>query len=418
MRIAYLHQYFNTPKMSGGTRSYEMARRMVNAGHSVNIVTSFRDETVSKGNWFKTEEDGIQVHWYPVPYSNNMGFVQRIKAFFSFALAARKKVIELEADIIFATSTPLTIALPAVPAARKKKIPLVFEVRDLWPEMPIAIGALKNPLLCFAARKLEHWAYFNSEAVVALSPGMKEGVLRTGYPSARVGVIPNSSDNSEFSYDAESAELFRSKHQWLGNEPLLVYAGTFGQVNGVSYMVDLARALLDMNSDIKIILVGDGNERAKVIRRAKSVDVYEVNLFVEESLPKKEIPSLFSAATMASNLVIDLPEARANSANKFFDTLASGKPVFLNHGGWMHDIVKKRECGLAMWNRPIDQVAAILHEKMHDSQWLRKSGDAARELAEEHFDRDVLAEQLMDVLKAARDGKGSQAEKIAPGRYD
>src|SRR5690554_1952766 len=170
--------------MSGGTRSYEMARRMVAAGHEVYMVTSYREQDANRKGWFLTEEAGINVHWYPVPCSNHMGFVQRIKAFIAFALAARKKSVELDGDIIFATSTPLTIALPAVPASRKKKIPMVFEVRDLWPEMPIAVGALKNPLLRFAAHRLEHWAYHNAEAVVALSPGMKEGVLRTGYPAA------------------------------------------------------------------------------------------------------------------------------------------------------------------------------------------------------------------------------------------
>src|SRR5690606_15870465 len=113
--------------MSGGTRSYEMARRMVAAGHEVHMVTSIRESTNEQKGWFKTEEAGIQVHWYPVPYSNHMSYAQRIGAFLIFAIAARKKAIQLDGDVIFATSTPLTIALPAVPAARNKKIPMVFE---------------------------------------------------------------------------------------------------------------------------------------------------------------------------------------------------------------------------------------------------------------------------------------------------
>src|SRR5690554_1131687 len=168
MKIIYLHQYFNTPQMSGGTRSYEMARRMVAAGHEVHMLTSYRDSDALERGWFHSEESGIQVHWYPVPYSNHMGFMQRVKAFLAFALAARKKAIELEGDIIFATSTLLTIALPAVAASRKKKVPLVVEVRDLWPEMPIAMGAIKSPVLRYLAHKLARWAYRNSAAVVAL----------------------------------------------------------------------------------------------------------------------------------------------------------------------------------------------------------------------------------------------------------
>jgi glycosyltransferase involved in cell wall biosynthesis len=417
VKIIYLHQYFNTPDMSGGTRSYEMARRMVAAGHEVQMVTSYREPGSNRSEWFKTEEAGIQVHWYPVPYSNHMSFAQRIKAFFSFALAARKKAVELDGDIIFATSTPLTIALPAVSASRKKKIPMVFEVRDLWPEMPIAVGALKNPLMRFAAHKLEHWAYHNAEAVVALSPGMKEGVVRTGYPAERLAVIPNSSDNAEFEHDSEAAARFRAKRDWLGDKPLLVYTGTFGPTNGVGYMVGLAKELKESNSPIRILLVGDGAEQKKVVSEAENAMVLGVNLFIEEKLPKREIPALLSAATMASALFIDLPEMRPNSANKFFDALASSTPIMLNYGGWMHELVEQHKCGLAMWRKPIPEVAVELDKKMQDGAWLGKAGIAARELAEGCFARDDLAQQLISVLEAAVEGCPEKSEGIAPGDY-
>lgn len=417
MKIIYLHQYFNTPEMSGGTRSYEMARRMVAAGHEVHMVTSYREQNEYRKGWFKTEESGIQVHWYPVLYSNHMGFAQRIKAFFSFALAAYKKAIKLDGEIIFASSTPLTISLSAVPASRKLKIPLVFEVRDLWPEVPIAVGALKNPLLRFASHKLEHWAYHNAQAVVALSPGMKGGVVRTGYPADRIAVIPNSSDNAEFQHDPESAARFRSERVWLGNKPLLVYTGAFGPINGVGYMVGLAKELQALKSDIRILLVGDGAERNMIISEAEYAGVLGVNLFVEEKLSKREIPALLSAATMASALFIDLPEMRPNSANKFFDALASGTPVLLNYGGWMHELLNLHECGLPMWGKPIAEVAFDLDAKMHDEAWLKKAGGAARQLAEDCFARDDLAIQLMAVLKATTEGRPEIAERIAPGDY-
>jgi glycosyltransferase involved in cell wall biosynthesis len=403
--------------MSGGTRSYEMARRMVADSHEVHIVTSYREPEAPEKGWFQTDEAGIHVHWYPVPYSNCMSFMQRLKAFFAFALAARKKAVELDGDLIFATSTPLTIALPAVPASRKKKIPLVFEVRDLWPEMPIAVGALKNPLLRFVAHKLEYWAYHNSQAVIALSPGMKEGVVRTGFPADRVAVIPNSSDNTEFRFDTEAAARFRAEREWLGDKPLLVYTGTFGPTNGVGYMVPIAQELLARKSDIRILLVGDGAEKEKIREQAKQAGVFGQNLFIEEKLPKLEIPALLSAATMASALFIDLPEMRPNSANKFFDALASGTPVMLNYGGWMHELVMANGCGLAMWQQSPTNVAAELDVKMHDLDWLEESGRAARKLAEKCFDRNKLAGQLIDVLQAVKDRQPDKAVKIAPGDY-
>src|SRR5690554_1355200 len=403
--------------MSGGTRSYEMARRMVAAGHEVHMVTSIRNNDSNQKSWLSTDEAGINVHWYPVPYSNHMSFLQRIKAFFAFAFAARQKAASLQGDVVFATSTPLTIALPAVFTARKLKVPMVFEVRDLWPEMPIAMGALKNPLLQWAAKKLEQWAYKNSAAVVALSPGMKEGVVKTGYPANQVAVIPNSSDNLEFMHNAVAAQQFRAQRSWLGDRPLLIYAGAFGKMNSVTYMVELAIELKKLNSEIKVLLVGEGAEKERIILEAKSAEVFETILFVENPIPKKDVPALLSAATMASNLVSDLPEARANSANKFFDTLAAGKPILLNHGGWMHDLVKAHDCGLAMWQQPIKLVAQELHSKMNNSEWLRKAGSSARTLAEKEFDRDKLANQLITVLKLAVENKTEEVSDIAPGIY-
>lgn len=403
--------------MSGSTRSYEMARRFVAAGHEVHMITSAREYSQPHDGWYTTNEAGVQVQWYPVPYSNHMGYAARVRAFFSFALAARKKVLELDGDLVFATSTPLTIALPAVPSARTKRIPMVFEVRDLWPEIPIAMGALKNPIFRFAAQRLEQWAYKNAAVVVALSPGIKAGVVATGYSSKKVAVIPNSSDNQEFAYDALGVRQFRAERGWLGNKPLLVYTGTFGKVNGVGYMVELAKALQARDSDIRVLLVGDGAEREIVKQAAEKAGVYQNNLFIEDALSKNAIPALLSAATIAASLFIDLPEMRPNSANKFFDALASGTPVLLNYGGWMHDLVIKHECGLPMWQEYVDDVAEILDIKMHDKAWLDKAGQAARNLAEEYFDRDLLAAQLMEVLQSAVEGEPNNAARIAPGDY-
>lgn len=416
MRIIYLHQYFNTPDMAGSTRSYEMARRMVMCGHEVHMITSRRDSGSLPG-WQRTQESGIHVHWYPVPYSNHMGFRQRIRAFFSFAFAGALKATKLRGDVVFASSTPLTIAIPGVFAAKANRIPMVFEVRDLWPEMPIAIGALNSPMLRFAARRLERWAYRNSSAVVALSPGMKDGVIKGGCSSERVAVIPNGSDNVEFEYSAMAGASFRKARSWLGKDPLLVYAGTFGRINDVGYIIDVAQSLKAIGSNLKILLVGEGVEREAVRNKSKRLGVYRENVFFEDKLPKRAMPELLSAASMASNLVVDLPEARANSANKFFDTLAAGKPIFLNHGGWMHELVNEYGCGVSGWNVPVDSVARNLHEKLNDEKWRLEAGAMARSLATRCFDRDELARQLIEVLQAAVDREPYKASDIAPGIF-
>lgn len=417
MKIIYLHQYFNTPAMAGGTRSYEMARRLVAAGHEVHMITSWRDNNGQKKDCFVTDEAGITVHWLPVPYSNHMSYKERIMAFLNFARQSASKAKELKGDVVFATSTPLTIAIPAVLAARKKQLPLVFEVRDLWPELPIAMGALRHPLMQWAARRLEHWAYKNSSAIIALSPGMKDGVVKAGYPKKQVAVIPNSSDNQDFRVSLEEGLRFRKEREWLQNRPLLVYGGTFGKINGVGYMVALAKELLTINPDICILLIGEGQEKSIVRQEAAEAGVLGVNLFIEESLPKKDIPAMLSAATMASSLCIDLPEVQPNSANKFFDALAAGKPLLLNYGGWQHDLLLAKNCGLALWRKPMPEAAKELAAKITDTEWLTHAGNMSHQLADSLFDRDKLAKQFERVIQAAVLGEPQRAEEIAPGEY-
>jgi len=416
MHIIYLHQYFNTLEMSGGTRSYEMARRLVGMGHRVTMITSWREQDERK-DWFVTNEDGIEVHWLPVPYSNHMPYKDRIKAFVRFAVSSARRATSIGGDVVFATSTPLTISIPGVLASRKLRIPMVFEVRDLWPELPIAIGALKNPIVKKIARWLEAWSYRNSEAVVALSPGMRDGVLKTGYPASRVAVVPNSSDNADFEVTPNEGTAWRAARPWLGARPLITYPGTFGKINGVGYMVSLATALLKTSPDVRILLVGDGMEKPLVEEQARLAGVLDVNLFIEGPVSKREMPAIFAASDMICSLFVDMKEMQANSANKFFDTLAAGKPVLLNYGGWQADIVKRTGCGIVTWRKSFEEAASLLANRLADNDWLEGAGKAAKRIGAELFDRDRLAGQLAEVLVMAAQRKGDKAHSIASGNY-
>jgi glycosyltransferase involved in cell wall biosynthesis len=416
LRIIYLHQYFNTPAMAGGTRSYEIGRRLAAAGHEVHMITSWRESDGRRG-WFSTAEAGMQVHWLPVPYSNRMSYPERIRAFIRFALGAARRAASLEGDLVFATSTPLTIALPAVYAARRRRIPMVFEVRDLWPELPIAIGALRNPLARWAARRLERWAYRNSEAVIALSPGMRDGVRRAGYPPERIAVVPNGSDNDLFRPDANAGAAFRAARDWLGGRPLLIYAGTFGRINDVGWLIGIAARLQGIAPEIRILLLGDGQEWERVRERALTEGVLDKNLYMERSRPKAEMPAVLAAADMAASLFVDLPEMRANSANKFFDALAAGTPLLLNYGGWQAGLIRDAQAGIVAWGLPGEQAAREIARVMNDTAWLRLAGRNARTLAERLFDRDLLAARLEQVLVAAVSRNGARAQALAPGDF-
>lgn len=399
MRVIYLHQYFTTPQMSGGTRSYEMARRLVASGHEVHMITTDRTQA-AHGNWHITDEAGIVVHWLPVPYSNRMSYPDRIRAFLRFAWRSATYAARIPTDVVFATSTPLTIALPAVYVAQRQRIPMVFEVRDLWPDLPIAVGALKGPMIPLA-RWLERFAYRHSAQIVALSPGMKEGVVRAGYPTERVHVIPNSADLELFAASSEQVKAFRWQFEWLQDRPLVIYAGTLGRINGVEYLARLAAAVQPLNSDVCFLVVGDGAEQEKVLTTAKQMGVYGRNFFMLPSFPKSQMPTILAAADVAVSLVINLPQLWANSANKFFDALAAGKPVAINYLGWQADLLRETGAGIVLDANNLQNAAAELLDLIQDKGRLAAAGMAARRLAEERFDRNHLARQLERVLLLA-----------------
>ena len=402
MRLLYLHQYFNTPSMSGGTRSYEMARRLAAWGHDVQLVTSDRDGRFpADGEWHETEEAGIRVHWTPLPYSNRMSYGRRMGAFFAFSLRAARKAAALGGDLVFATSTPLTIALPGAYASRRLGVPMVFEVRDLWPELPAAVGALRNPLAVVAARRLERFAYRSSARIVALSPGMRDGVVRAGYPEDRVAVIPNSCDVDLFAPDPAGAARLRALHPWLGDRPLVLYTGTFGSINGVPWLARLAAEVRRIDPEIRFLALGDGKERDLVEGTARDLGVLGETFFVMGPVPKREIPAWYSCASVGTSLFVDLKEMWNNSANKFFDTLAAGRPAVINYGGWQADLLEETGAGIVLGPGNLQEAAAVLCSRLTDRAWMERAGAAAASLARERFDRDRLARALEGVLLGA-----------------
>lgn len=401
MRIIYLHQHFKSPDMSGGTRSYEMARRWAKHGHDVHIVCAGSGSPNSSHRWQERELAGFYVHTLALPYSNSMSYAQRIKIFFEFALHSAKKSIKLKADVVFASSTPLTIALPGVRAAKALGVPLVFEVRDLWPEMPIAVGALRNPLLVYAARQLERYAYRNSSHIVALSPGMASGVARTGYPENRITVIPNSCDFALFDDPGVSSETFLAEHTYLQGKKLVAYTGTLGKINGVGYLANMASACLELDPNIAFVIAGEGAEYDLVRNKARKLGVLDRNFFMIGSVTKTQVPEILKASSVATSVVIDLKENHNNSANKFFDAMAASKPIMINHHGWQADLLNETGAGFVVPVKNPKQGAVILRDFLQDSERVKDAARASFALGKARFDRDKLSMQALEVLKRA-----------------
>lgn len=398
MIITYIHQYFNTPAMSGSTRSYEMAKRLVKIGHEVNLITSKRDDG-SPGIWEVTEEDGIKVHWVSVPYSNKMNFRERIRAFFLFAVYAARRAAAMPTDVIFATSTPLTIVLPAIFAKWRRRVPMVLEVRDLWPDVPIAMGYLRNPVMALSAKLLERFAYANSAWVVTLSPDMKDGVARTRYPRERIDVIPNGADTELFTIPRQIGQAFRQRHNIPLDVTLMVYAGTLGRVNGVGYLVKLA-AIMAADERFFILIVGDGVELDAVKSSALTSGCLGKNLKILKPVSKMQMPEILNAADIVISTVVPIPALEANSANKVFDGMAAGCCIAINHGGWLAELLEKTGAGIVL-SQDVEESARRIKSLLDYPAKLAQMRISARQLAADVFSRDKLAYKLDTILRTA-----------------
>jgi len=383
--------------MPGSTRSFEMARRMVEAGHQVHIITSDR---LRSGRPYLTTEAGIQITWIPVKYSNHLNPWARIRSFLRFAIRSGYLAAHIDADIVFATSTPLTIALPAVFTKRRRRIPMVFEVRDLWPEIPIQMGYLNNSLLQLSAKKLETFAYRNATHIVTASPGMTQGVISSGIPQERVSTIPNSCDFDRFDIGPELGESFRARHDWLGSRPLVVYTGTLGTVNGVGYLVHVAAHAWSIDPSVRFLVVGSGKEESRIRSLASKLGILNKNFFMMPMVAKDKMPSILSAASFTTSTVIDVPALWHNSANKFFDSLAASRPIAINHEGWLADLIREYQAGIVLSPTDHQKAAETLIKALHDIQWMASSGKRAYALGKAQFSRDHLARELIDILES------------------
>ena len=401
MIVIYLHQYFNSLATSGSTRSYEFGRRLVKSGHKVVLLTTsafLGDEYAPTEGWHRHIIDGIHVEVLRVPYSNDMPFSERIRSFLAFGIGAFLHGRRFDPDIVFATSTPLTIAVPALLLKLWHRVPMVFEVRDLWPELPIAIGALRNPVAKLLANILEWIAYHSSSRIIALSPGMADGVIRRGIDGKRVTVIPNSCDVDIFDVPTKIGDWARKRLGLAFEQPLIVYTGTFGMINGVGYLVEIAQAMCAIAPNVRFLLVGGGAEFDQVKEQADMAGILDESLWVWSSLKKSEIPAILAAATVTMSLFIPLKPMWNNSANKFFDGLAAGKPIAINYGGWQAELLKNTGAGIVLPSDNAKVAAQMLAEFACDAERLERASEAARRLAHERFDRGLLFERFKQVL--------------------
>lgn len=405
MHVLYFHQHFSTPQGSAGTRSYEMAQALIRAGHSVTMVCGryAQGKTGLSAPFEKGRRrgviDGIDVIEFDLDYGNHMGFVKRLGVFLKFAVGSIGVALREPADVVFATTTPLTAGIPGLFARWLKRKPFVFEVRDLWPELPRAMGVITNPVVLWLMSVLEWVSYRSANRVVGLSPGIVEGIASRGVHKSRIAMVPNGCDLDLF---ASPAEAWRPNGV-RDDQLLAIFTGTHGNANGLDAVLNAAAVLKERGrDDIRIALVGQGREKPKLMTDAEERGLDNV-LFLDP-VPKTKLTGLMAGADLGLQVLRNVPAFYfGTSPNKFFDYISAGLPVLNNYPGWLAGLIGENDCGFAV--PPDDPVAFAdaLMEAAENRDALHHKEVNARELAQTRFARSKLsAEWVQWVTGASR----------------
>lgn len=400
MKVLYFHQHFTTPSIGGGTRSYEFARKLIDCGHKVTLVCGETAKlnlpsTDIKGV-YRGDIDGIDVIQINIPYSNNDGIAKRALIFVKFAWKGIQIAMKEEYDLLFSTSTPLTAGIPGIWMKwfSRKKRKFVFEVRDLWPELPKALG-MKNPFLLWGMGVLEKLSYKKADGCIGLSPGICEGIKRI-VPDKEVELVPNGCDLDIFKPGKREDLKLEGV---LPADTVAVFTGAHGIANGLEAVLDMASVLKQRGrNDIKIAFIGDGRVKPDLVKRAMKEGLDNCLFF--DPVPKTDLNRIVASADIGLMVLKNVPAFYyGTSPNKFFDYIASGLPVVNNYPGWLSNMINENNCGMVVPPDNAADFADALIELAENSEKRSSMGANSRILAEKQFSRDELADKFVRFLE-------------------
>ena len=404
MRILYLTQYF--PPEIGATqiRAQEMTSALARAGHHVTVLTEVPNHptgivepTFRRRPWVRRNQDGVDIVHLWVAASPNKTMRTRLAFYLSYmagATAAGMSLARGPFDVIYATSPPLFVGGAALALQRLRRLPLVFEVRDLWPESAVTMGELRNPRFVQWATELEEACYRRASRVVVTAREIEERLLDRGVPTAKLSLIRNGANTELFRLDAEAGARVRG--EWgLNDKFVALYAGLHGLAYDLERVVDVAHALRK-ELDIHFLLVGDGPTKPQVA--AKAVALGLTNLTLVDAQPQERIAGFFNAADV-SLVPMRNPHIVGTLPIKIYDSMACATPVIVGATGEARYVVEEAEAGLVVPPEDDDALCAAILRLRDDIVLRERLGRNGPRVVRERYSRQAQGAQLAALLR-------------------
>lgn len=399
MHIAVFSQYHTNPDCPATSRHYTLLAHIAKT-HRVTLLTTPAWKSQRLTREFPWVPPGVEIREAAVPYENKMGPARRALAFAQYAAWAVRAGLRIEKpDVIWGISTPLTAAWAASQVAKWRRVPWVFEVQDLWPAFPIAMGAVPTALARQQLYQLEKRLYKSAQHILPLSPDMTHYVTDLGIPADKVTTVLNGTD-LELAARAtpEAVEALRQK-QGLTGKRVILYAGTFGRANDIPTLVAAAEAMAADDSDVVWLFLGHGFFEPLIKAAAAS---WPGRIRLVGGQARHEVFTWFALASVSVVSFLGLPVLDSNSPAKLYDSLAVGTPVVVTNSGWSKQLLEQEGCG---WFTPAGDALALvtlLTRLLAQPVALAAAGARGRKLAAQAFNRQSLAAVVQRVLEDAR----------------
>ncbi len=407
MRILLLHQYFLEQDDPGGSRFNELTAQWADQGNEVTVIAGMmhyngnEKRAEYKGKWFKEKQQGkISVWRTHVSESYNAGFVGRLWGYFSFvfsALWAGLFKIKGKYDIILVTSPPLFIGITGYMLSRIKRIPYVFEIRDLWPESAIDTGVVTNKAIIKLAYALEAFIYKKAKKINVLTPAFRKTLIeKKGVPPEKIIFIPNAADFSLSDHLLETfdTEAFRKQQGWDGKF-VITYVGAHGVANHLEQVLETADLLRDTN--VLFVLIGQGMKKDDLKSLALKMQLDNV-LFLDP-VAKAEVFKYIFASDMGASVLKNVETFKTVYSNKTFDYMACKKPILMAIDGVSRELVEEAGAGIFVEPENPKDFEKKIRLYLNDPERKQLEGETGYLYAKQNFDRKVLANKYLEYLQ-------------------
>ncbi len=403
MHVLILSHYYPPEVNAPASRISEVARAWVAAGMRVSVVTCAPNHPKGvlypgyRNRWFQREErDGVEVIRIWTFLAANEGFARRLLNYLSYPFALLLNLPRLpKADIVLSTSPQFFCGLSGL-LLRRRRRPWVLEIRDLWPESIVAVGAMKRGPVIRFLEALERMAYRTADGVVSVTESFVPHILsRRG--RGPVAVIKNGVDLAFFGGgdEREAGAAFR-RETGLTGKFVAAYVGTHGMAHGLDTVIAAAERLRD-DDGIAFLLVGDGSERERL--EAEAARRQLANLRIVGQRPKADMPAIWAATDASLILLRRLDTFKSVLPSKMFEAMAMRRPIVLGVEGEARDLLDAAGAGIGIVPEDAGQLAAAVRRLKDRPDEAAAMGESGRRHVREHFDRAALAERYADFLK-------------------